>query len=421
MVRSLEFLNLLVFFLFLIFYAYQFVFIGVRLFKKNHIKTAKKLHRYAVVIAARNESSVIGELIKSIKTQNYPKELLDVYVVADNCTDDTAAVANENGAFVIVRNNLQEVGKSYALNYAFKKIDESCGIRSYEGYLVFDADNIIDKNYIREINNVFDSGYPVVTSYRNSKNYGYNWISAGYALWFLRESKYLNGSRMLCNSSCAISGTGYLVSSEIIAEDGGWKYNLMTEDIEFTVDKVIHGKTIGYCETAVLYDEQPIDWKTSWNQRMRWTKGFYQVMHDYGTKLLRGCCAKKGFQCFDMLATIAPAILISIAMFALNFFAVGMGLIQGHDMIVSMALYNVWAALRNIYLSLFFFGMVTTITEWNKIRCDAVKKIVYLFTFPVFMFTYFPIAIATIFKYREVKWVPINHTFVGNVSELYND
>lgn len=419
MVRWLEYMNLVVFALFFCCYAYQFAYIGVRIFAKTPKRTAHKMHKYAVIIAARNEEQVIGELIKSIQSQEYPQELLDIYVIADNCTDNTAEVVRKYGAIALERNNLQEVGKCYALNYAFEKIENSCGIRNYDGYFVFDADNILDKNYVKEINKVFDNGYRVVTSYRNSKNYGYNWISAGYALWFLRESKYLNGARMLCHTSCAISGTGFLVSSEIIEEDGGWKYNLMTEDIEFSTDKIIHGNTIGYCETAILYDEQPIDFKTSWIQRMRWTKGFYQVIHNYGGKLFRGCWSKKGFQCYDMLATIVPAVLLTIAMFIINFVAIGHGLINGNDFLVGSALYCVWAAIRNMFLTLFFFGLITTITEWKKIHCTTAKKIFYMFTFPVFMFTYVPIAIDTLVKYKKVTWVPVKHTFVGTMSEMY--
>lgn len=419
MVNWLNHVNLLVFLLFFSCYAYQFFYVGVRFLKKTPTQTAKKLHKYAVIIAARNESQVISELIKSLKTQNYPRDLLDIYVVADNCTDHTATVARRCGATVFERNNLQKVGKSYALNYAFERIESLYGIRHYDGYFVFDADNILDENYVKEMNTVFDNDYPVVTSYRNSKNYGYNWISAGYALWFLRESKYLNGARMLCNSSCAISGTGFLVSSEIIQKDDGWKYNLMTEDIEFSVDNVIHGNTIGYCETAILYDEQPVDFKTSWNQRMRWTKGFYQVLYHYGAKLFRGCFSKKGFPCFDLLATIAPATLLTLFMLVLNIFAITTGLALGYDPIVDAALFNIWAAFRNMYLSLFFFGLITLITEWNQIHCSGTKKIVYLFTFPIFMFTYLPIAVATLFQIKSVTWVPIHHTFSGSMSEIH--
>lgn len=418
MVELLNRINFLVFVLFFCFYAYQIVYVAVRLFAKMPVHTTQALHKYAVIIAARNESKVIGELIESIRAQNYPGNLVDIFVVADNCTDQTAAVARSRGATVFERFDTQKVGKSYALDFAFRKMKALYGIRNYDGYFVFDADNLLDPNYIKEMNAVFDAGYHAVTSYRNSKNYGYNWISAGYALWFLRESKYLNGARMMCHTSCAISGTGFLVSSEIIEKDGGWNYNLMTEDIEFTVDKVIHGYTIGYCESAILYDEQPVDFKTSWNQRMRWTKGFYQVMRDYGTKLFRGCWSEKGFQCYDMLATIAPAFLLTLAMLLLNVLAIGFGLLHDRDLIVLSGIANVWAAVRNMYLTLLFFGMITLVTEWKKIHCTAAKKIGFLFTFPIFMFTYLPIAIVTLFKMKKVTWVPINHTFAETLTSL---
>ena len=136
------------------------------------------------------------------------------------------------------------------------------------------------------MNKVFDSGYKVITSYRNSKNYDSNWISAGYSLWFLREAKYLNNSRMQLGTSCAISGTGFLVSAEIIRNNGGWIHHLLTEDIEFTVDSVIHGVKIGYAANAILYDEQPTLFRQSYNQRLRWAKGFYQVFAKYGLGLV---------------------------------------------------------------------------------------------------------------------------------------
>jgi len=417
MVQLVKVLNFTIFVIFFCCYAYQFGYVIVRMFKKMPVREAKAQHKYAVLIAARNESMVIGELLDSIRAQNYPQELIDIFLVADNCTDNTAEVARLHGATVFERNNLSRVGKGYALNYAFRQLKNTCGIEAYEGYIVFDADNILHPDYIKEINAVFDSGYRVVTSYRNSKNFGYNWISAGYALWFLRESKYLNGARMICNTSCAISGTGFLVSSEIIKNDGGWKYSLMTEDIEFTIAKVIDGEVIGYAERAVLYDEQPVKFMPSWHQRMRWTKGFYQVMYNYGLKLFRGCFSKKGgFKCFDMLATIAPATLLTMAMMVINITSICFGVSIEDDDLVRTALLEIWFCIRNVYLSLFFFGFITIITEWRQIYCSARKKVLYLFTFPVFMFTYVPIAIAAVF--RKVTWKPIQHTFVGEMTPV---
>ena len=413
----MKYVNTWLFVLFVCLYSYQFVYVLIRMFKKMPKFNAKIQHKYAVMIAARNESNVIGELIKSIQAQDYPKELIDIYVVADNCTDDTAQIARDLGVTVFERSSRSKVGKGYALNHGFAQIGREVGIDFYDGYMVFDADNVIDEHYVTEINKVFDSGYRVVTSYRNSKNFAYNWISAGYGFWFLRESKFLNGARMICHTSCAISGTGFLVSSEIIKQDNGWKYHLLTEDIEFSVDKVLHKEVIGYCERAVLYDEQPVTFRTSWNQRLRWAKGFLQVVKHYGLKLLHGCFTGKRFQCYDMLVTVAPATLLTIAALFFNLGCMTYGLLLARRLFFNLAINTIARFVCNIYLSFFFFALVTLIAEWKHMYCKPYKKIMYLFTFPIFMFTYVPIVVAAITQ-RKVQWEPIHHTFVQKVSEI---
>ena len=282
--EAVIYLNFAISLLFFVCYLYQFVYVFVGLFTKPRTYEAKKHHRFAVVISARNEACVIGNLIESVHKQNYPADMLDVFVVADNCTDNTAAVAREAGAIVYERSNKQQVGKGYALDWLFKRIDADYAHKNYEAYMIFDADNILESNFVEEMNKVFDNGYRIITSYRNSKNYGQNWLTAGYSLWFLREARYLNNARMNLKTSCAVSGTGFLVSAEVIRNNGGWIHHLLTEDIEFTADSIAKGEKIGYCANAVLYDEQPSELKVSYNQRLRWAKGFYQVFIHYGAK-----------------------------------------------------------------------------------------------------------------------------------------
>ena len=95
-------------------------------------------------------------------------------------------------------------------------------------------------------------GYDIVTSYRNSKNYGTNWVSAGNALYFLRDAKYMNYPRMLLNTPCAVTGTGFLISKKIVETEGGWRCHLLSEDTEFTVSEVLKGVKIGYANDAVF-------------------------------------------------------------------------------------------------------------------------------------------------------------------------
>ena len=423
--RTINTINSILYIALTVLYFYQFIYIVIALIgdKKKKLDTyeAKKLHKFAFIIAARNEQAVIGNLINSIKQQNYPAELIDVIVVADNCTDDTAQIAREHGAICYERFNNMLVGKGYALDYCFNKIVEQFGdYTAYDGYFIFDADNVIDKNYVKEMNKVFDRGYNVITSYRNSKNYDTNWITSGYSLWFIREAKYLNNPRMMLKTSCAVSGTGFLVNSSIIKKNNGWKFNLLTEDIQFSVVNILEGEKIGYCESAMFYDEQPTTFKQSWNQRMRWSKGFYQVMFRYGRELIAMMFKKREMfvSCYDMFMTLAPATLLSIGCILLNLIFLAYGATDVHMLrrILPATLGSIAFAGVNFYLLISSIGFITLVTEWNKILAPANKKIKSLFTFPLFMITYVPISLVALVK--KVEWKPIAHSISKSVEEI---
>ena len=269
--ETIKLINFIIATVFFVCYSYQFAYILVPYLKKEKPHKPAELHRYAVLISARNEELVIGNLLDSISAQDYPSSLVRVFVVADNCTDKTAKVARAHGAIVYERFNDKLVGKGYALEYLLDRIGEEYG-DVFDAYMVFDADNLLSEDYISRMNETFSDGYRIITSYRNSKNYGDNWISAGYALWFLREAKYLNNARYLLGTSCAVSGTGFMFSREILKSCGGWPFHLLVEDIEFTIHNIVSGEKVGYCPRAVLYDEQPTKFSQSWKQRMRWAR-----------------------------------------------------------------------------------------------------------------------------------------------------
>ena len=401
-------------------YFYQLVYLmyGIISLKKPWFFIAGQEHRYAVMISARNEEEVIGELIASLKAQNYPKDKLDIYVVADNCTDRTADAAREAGAIVYERFDQVHKGKGFALGYLLHELRADVGESGYDGFFVFDADNIVDENFVAEMNKVFDTGdYAALTSYRNSKNFADNWISAGYGLWFMRETRFLNFPRMLLGTNCAISGTGFLISAGVVKENGGWPYHLLTEDIEFSANCALKGQRIGYCETAILYDEQPTTFRQSWDQRLRWSKGFYQVDFKYGLDLVKGCFTNRAnkFSCYDMLMTVAPGMLLTLMMIAMNLILLVTAFTEP-DYIARRVFHEATGALLSagvmFYISLFTFGLATTITEWRKIRAAAWQKILYTFTFPLFQFTYVPIALVALVT--KVEWRPIKHTAMSS-------
>lgn len=433
-------LVILVFFVLAFFYQLVYVFVVLR-HRHAPYREAKRLHTYGFVVCAHNEGAVITELVRSMKAQDYPAELIDVFVFCDNCSDDTAQLAREAGATVYERPGGGQKGKSWVMDYGLR-----CVLRDYPGkhdaFIVFDADNVITRNYVREMNNVFDEGcYAAITSYRNSKNFDSSWISRGYGTWFMREAKYLNNARMILGTSCAISGTGYLVSADLIRKMGGWDFHLLTEDIQFSTFCAVNGYRIGYAHRAVFYDEQPVTFDASWKQRMRWTKGFYQVFAKYGASLVRGWRsgvehrlvgggAQAGeavrpnatFAAYDMLMTIAPAMVLTLVSASVN----GIYLLIGavFPSIVStgevhMCLGSFCMTFAGFYLTFLLLAILTTVSERKNIRATRWHLFTNLFTFPVFMLSYVPIALAAVIK--EVDWVPTRHTISKSIDDLTSE
>lgn len=404
MEETLRTVNAVISALFFICYTYQFLYIPLVLAKKpKPLPVPARRHRYAVLIAARNEENVIAGLLDSLRQQTYDMSLVTVFVAADNCTDRTAAIARRHGAVVYERFNQLNVGKGFALDFLLQHVgaDYPAG---FDGYFVFDADNLLAPDYVERMNEMFDAGHPIVTSYRASKNFGANWISAGYALWFLRESRYLNGARMRLGSSAAVGGTGFLFSQRILDASHGWRFYLLTEDIEFSIYHILRGEKIAICENAVLYDEQPTDFRQSCRQRLRWAKGYVQVFQKYGGELVKGAW-QGSWSCFDMSMSILPAFILTALCIVANAALTVLGLMQGDG--VWFALKSLLECMGSILGTLLVLGAITTVTEWHRINAKPWQKVAYTVTFPLFMLTYLPISLAALFM--KVEWKPIRH------------
>ena len=411
----LNIFNFVIGLLFSVCYLYQYVYMIIACFKKpRRFPETEKRHRFAVLISARNEECVIGHLCDSIRQQRYPSELLDVVVIADNCTDGTKSVAEAHGATVYERNDLAHVGKAYALKLAIDRIFEEKGQDYYDGFFVIDADNLLDPNYVAEMNKAFAAGHRIVTSYRNSKNYGDNWISSGYALWFLREARHLNSVRFLLGVSCVVAGTGFLIHKDILKEQGGWKHFSMTEDTEFTAEQMLKGERIAYCHDAVFYDEQPVKFSQSWRQRKRWAKGYLQVLGKYGGRMLKAVF-QGNFSCFDMIMSLSPAFFISLLSVAVNLVGALIASILYPEFVVPILL-GILSTAGTAYFLFFIVSLLTVILEWKRIRTTPARKILSAFTTPLFIATYIPISASALFSRAE--WKPIEHKVSVSLAEL---
>lgn len=393
-------------------YAYQVIYLFLPIILKKRPQKEEKLHRYAILIPARNEERVLPHLLESIQAQDYPRDLLKVFVVADNCTDGTAEAARAYGAHVFSRSNTKEVGKGYALNYLLSQIEETEGLDSYDSFLVFDADNLLQSDYITQINKVRSSGYEAFCGYRNTKNFGNSWVSAGYGVWYLHDSTHLNRSRMLIGSSCAVNGTGFGFTNELLQKCGGWNFFTLTEDIEFSTWCATHSIKVGYSHDAILYDEQPLMFSQSWKQRTRWVQGGIQIFLRCSGDLFRGIF-KGGWTSYASFETAT-----------LSVWGYGLAILSGLSAflltILETGLYGLgWSLLLSSlggYLSMFAMGALTVIMEWKRIRATTRQKIMSMFAFPMFMLSFLPIAL--IAPFRKFEWTPIEHTVAVSVEDV---
>lgn len=385
--------------------AYQLGYTLLSLVKTPRWKPGAGTNRYAVLICARNEAAVLPKLLESLRAQDYPG-VLDLYVAADNCTDDTARLARKGGATVFERHDLVHVGKGYALNFLLHRIWAEG--KHYDGYLLFDADNLARPDFVRRLDGVFGPECPVVAGYRNTKNYR-GWVAAGQGLCFIREVRFLNCPRTLLGFSGNVTGTGFLVSEEILRTAGGWPWHCLCEDLEFSTVQMIAGRRIAYCPQAEYFDEQPATLSQSVRQRLRWCKGFLQVMASRGAGL--GRAALRGrWSCADLLISRIAPVLFNLL--ALGFAAVGAAL-AGGPVLVLAALGRILAC---GYLSMLVMAALTTCTEWKRIQAPAVWKLAGIFTFPLYMATYLPIALAACV--RRVEWTPVAHTRAVSLNQL---
>ncbi len=441
-------------------YKYRDIYKITGIFATRKFKEAKKNHKYAILIAARNEETVIGNLIDSIEKQDYDQSLITVFVVADNCTDNTARIARERGAICYERSDKARRTKGFALQFLVERIREDYGIDAFEGYFLFDADNLLKQDYITRMNESFDAGEKIITSYRNTKNFGDNWISASYGVHWLRTVRNEHRARSLFRLATRIQGTGFLFAWEVIKD--GWNYTSLTEDRAFCADAVANGYDISYNHDAIFYDEQPVDMKIAMRQRIRWAKGHLQAFVETGPKLFKhifyvpkDVAKEKGiiqnikirFMSFDMLTVVFPNALVGVfKKVAVFFLRAGIVFTTGHVYSVKLCpeivqdifkllgmkpTAGVESAVHSVVLlalftftwTLYSYGnailtaLYVFIMEHKRIpHMPWYKKLWFAFTFPLFdLIGKLSMVIALFVK---VEWKTIPHNSNVKISDI---
>ena len=366
-----------------------------------------KNHKFLAIIPAHNEEAVVGNLIESLQKQNYPKDKLDIVVIADNCTDKTKDVAESYGVKIFERHEEDPAKRtkgdalSLFLNtlLADPKMD-------YDAFCVFDADNIVDSNFISAMNKHLCQGEEVVQGYRDIKNPTDSWIASGYAIFYWTMNRFYHLARYNAGLSPLINGTGFMVKFDAIRPTG-WNTNTLTEDIEFSLKRIIQGKKLGWATDAIVYDEQPVKFKPSWSQRSRWTIGHIQCLFEYTKPLAKAASTNKTLMNFDgllyMLGSI-PMFVITILLLVLNAISYLFNGMTTPDFIMNIIRYVV---------PTFFLPILTALIIMIIDKKPIKKMWKGLLMYPIFLGSWLLINFKCLFK-RDTTWEKIEH--VRNVK-----
>ena len=410
--QFIYFLQQAIIWLITIFYLYQLVisiFSFVKLKDKPFV--VNKKHKFILILPAHNEEAVIANLVNSLKEQDYPKKLYDIQVIADNCTDNIEKIARDLGVKVFVRNEEDPAKrtKGCAMQVLLNTLLSDPKM-DYDAFCVFDADNIVDKNFLKVMNKHLCQGEEVVQGYRDIKNPDDNWIASGYAIFYWMMNRIYHLARYNAGLSPLINGTGFMVKMSAI-KDTGWNTNTLTEDIEFSLKTIIQGKKLGWAVDAVCYDEQPVQFKASWSQRSRWTIGHIQCLREYTGELTKAANDNRTLMNFDGLLYILGSIPMFICSIVLLLINAVVYLTKGMTttaFVINLLRFVVPTFILPILVALFIM----------VIDKKPIKKMWFgLLMYPVFMASWLLINFKCLFK-QDTRWEKIEHNRNVEIDDI---
>ncbi|MCQ6559036.1 glycosyltransferase family 2 protein [Paenibacillus mendelii] len=389
---------------------YQF---GLALFgivrKRKELKH-KPQKSFAVLVAAHNEEAVVGALIENLKNFDYPKELYDIFVICDNCTDGTADIAREHGVIACERNNPHLRGKGHAIEWMLKEL--WARPRQYDAVVMFDADNLVKTDFLQHMNNDLCDGHQVIQAYLDTKNPDDSWVTASYGITYWYCNRLWQLSRRNLNMANFLGGTGMCFESSLLKEMG-WGATSLVEDLEFSMRCIKRGIHPVLNYEAKVYDEKPISFKASARQRLRWMQGHFTVARHYFFPLIWASIKERSFIKFD--AAIYSA---SVYTTFFGFIATAMiwidNIIPAENVFVSIYQYlPSWIAVVAISLAALMFPLVMMLE-----RVKSWKMYAHLISMIFFQLSWLPITFYAFFTQNNKQWSHTQHTRVIRLEEV---
>ena len=371
--------------------------------------------RFLVLVPAHNEENVIGDIIQNLKEMDYPRELYDFFIIADNCTDGTAEKARRLGASVIeTRKESPDAptGKPIALKKALNQIDYRS---KYDLVMIFDADNLIDRDMFREVNSQYlDQGKPdFIQCYLGVKN------KKGVVAWFYYTgytltNRFFNLAKQRLGLNGIIGGTGFAVTASFLARRGGWNAMSLTEDFEMQVEATLEGRKILWNHFTRIYDEKPTRLTAAIRQRVRWGQGhWYVTLHSTG-KLFRALFSGRiSFWEFLSLGTYMYSVAATVIAIAQLFFTFVLFLAYPGRPFFDLSLSGTALSLMMVSYSYFFLFYFADRAD-NGIRFD-------IRTLPLMIGGFFANAVVGFFHHvlgllrcrDQHTWVKTEHGTAG--------
>lgn len=382
--------------------SYFLYYIGISVFGwvKRNGRSADSfpcVNRFAVLVAAHNEETVIGNIVRNLRAMNYPRNMYDVFVIADNCSDQTARIARENGAIVHERFNTVKRGKGYSLEWMFEKLFRMD--KKYDAVCIFDADNLASPNFLMEMNKHLCMGHEVIQGYLDSKNPHDTWIASNNSIAFWIGNRMFQLPRYYLGLSCILGGTGFVVKTDVLKEIG-WGATCLVEDLEFTLKLVLKGKKVHWAHDAIIFDEKPLGLPQSWRQRKRWMQGHFDCMKRYLPDLFTKAFKDMNYRAFDAALYMFQPLIVVINGLVMAF-ALPMMIFAGDPAF--------WVSFGLMYLGIGFLILEKKV---------SLKTLMYFATSPFYNLTWVPIIIQGFIDMNKKEWVHTLHTKVLDIDDV---
>lgn len=251
--------------------------------------------RFIIMIPAHNEERLLPDLLRNLNQLDYPRQLYQVHVVADNCTDRTAAVAAAHGAIVHERFDPMLRGKGYALEWLLQQIWERKA--PHDAIVILDADSVVSTNFLRVMDARLARGERVIQAYYAVRQPEGAW-SAGIRAVALIVLHYLRPlGRMVLGGSTGLKGNGMVFAADILRRHR-WTASL-TEDIEYHMRLILAGERAMFAPDAVVWAEMPDNLRSAQSQNERWERGRLEMVRHYVPRLLREGWRRRSFLLID--------------------------------------------------------------------------------------------------------------------------